>query len=271
MPTPPDPTQETLDALKEEGDSLERLVNDLETDAWARPTPAVGWTVAHQIAHLAWTDEAAAASLESTIDDGPFAPYVIEALQSTESITDKTAREGAAVPAGELLGRWRHSRSHLDQLLREEASAPARKYPWFGPPMGLRSMATARLMETWAHGQDVADALGVERPPSRGLKDICHLGVITRNFAYTINDLEPPEGEFRVELDSPDGERWTWGPADGSAVATVQGPALDFCLFVAQRREVEDLSLEFTGEEARRWSDFAQIFAGPPKSVVRNR
>lgn len=271
MPTSPDPTLATLDVLRKEGDALEGLVRDIDGSTWSRPTPAPGWTIAHQIAHLSWTDEAASASLASTSDDGPFSTYDLDARANPESITDRTAAEGAASPIPELLERWRTSRKQLDEAFRQEAAGTPRKYPWFGPPMGLRSMATARLMKTWAHGQDVADALGIERPVSGGLRDICHLGVITRDFSYVINDLTAPEGEFLVELESPDGGTWSWGPDDGSAIGTVKGPALDFCLFVSQRREVKDLSLVFEGEEPRRWAEFAQIFAGPPKSVVRNR
>lgn len=271
MPTSPDPTITTLDALEEEGNALEELVTDIDDATWARATPAPGWSIAHQIAHLSWTDEAAAASLSSTIEEGPFSTYILGALAGPESITDRTADEGAASPPQELLARWRDSRGRLDRAFRQEYQVEPRKYPWFGPPMGLRSMATARLMETWAHGQDVADALGVERPASGGLRDICHLGVITRDFSYDINGITAPAGKFLIELKSPDGDTWSWGPDDGSAIGTVTGPALDFCLFVSQRREVEDLSLDFDGEEPRRWSEFAQIFAGPPKSVVRNR
>lgn len=271
MPTSHDLMIATLDALAKEGDVLENLVKDIDDATWAHPTPAHGWSIAHQIAHLSWTDEAASASLCSTIGDGPFASYELEPLSGPDSVTDRTAEEGAASPPSELLERWGNSRRQLDELFRQEARLSPRKYPWFGPPMGLRSMATARLMETWAHGQDVADALGVERPLSDGLRDICHLGVVTRDYSYDINGLTAPEGMFLIELESPDGGRWSWGPDDSSAIGTVRGPALDFCLLVSQRREVEDLSLTFEGEEPRRWSGFAQIFAGPPKSVVRNR
>lgn len=78
--------------------------------------------------------------------------------------------------------------------------------------MGLRSMATARLMETWAHGQDVADALGIERPVSGGLRDICHLGVITRDFSYVINDLTAPEGSSSSNSSPPTAGRGRGGP-----------------------------------------------------------
>ena len=49
-------------------------------------------------------------------------------------------------------------------------------------------MATARLMETFAHGRDVADALGAHaRAATARLRHVCHLGVRTRGFAYLIN------------------------------------------------------------------------------------
>jgi len=64
-------------------------------------------------------------------------------------------------------------------------------------------MATARLMETWAHGLDVADALGVKRPATERLRSIAHIGVRTRDYAFVINDLAPPNEPFLVELHDP--------------------------------------------------------------------
>lgn len=122
-------------------------------------------------------------------------------------------------------------------------------------------MATARLMETWAHGQDVADALGVERAPTARIKNIAHLGVRTRNFAYSVNEKTPPADDFRVELTAPDGSLWTWGPED--APQKVTGPALDFCLLVTQRANRADLDLVAVGADADEWLGFAQAFAGP--------
>ncbi|WP_224285699.1 maleylpyruvate isomerase family mycothiol-dependent enzyme, partial [Streptomyces sp. LS1784] len=43
--------------LRAESAVLDDLVAGLPPEGWARPTPAEGWTVAHQIAHLAWTDD----------------------------------------------------------------------------------------------------------------------------------------------------------------------------------------------------------------------
>jgi len=255
----PDPTallSTVLDDLRAEGDDLDDLVAGLPAVGWAMATPAPGWTVAHQIAHLAWTD---AVALRSVTDPDGFAAVLRLAVEDPGGFVDAGAAEGAAEEPATLLARWRAGRSALIEALR--ALAPGVKLPWFGPPMSAASMATARLMETWAHGQDVADALGVERVPTARLKHVAHLGVRTRAFGYLVHGLPVPETEVRVELTGPDGERWSWGPED--APDRVTGPALDFCLLVAQRRHRSDLALVAEGG-ADTWLDVAQAFAGPP-------
>jgi uncharacterized protein (TIGR03084 family) len=128
--------------------------------------------------------------------------------------------------------------------------------------MSATSMATARTMETWAHGQDVADALGVEHPDGPALAHVAHIGVRTRDFAFVVRGRTPPTEPFRVELDAPSGERWTWGPEE--APQRVTGPARDFCLLVTQRRHRADLAVRAEGDDADAWLDIAQAFAGPP-------
>jgi uncharacterized protein (TIGR03084 family) len=129
--------------------------------------------------------------------------------------------------------------------------------------MSAASMVTARLMETWAHGLDVTDALRSPPSVSGRLRHVAHIGVRTRDFAFRQHGLPPPDGEFRVELTAPDGDgTWTWGPED--AAQRITGPALDFCLRVTQRRHRDDLALEAVGADADRWLDLAQAFAGPP-------
>jgi uncharacterized protein (TIGR03084 family) len=128
--------------------------------------------------------------------------------------------------------------------------------------MSAASSVTARLMETWAHGQDIADTLGVWRPPSARLRHVAHLGVSTFSFTFQLNARAVPVAPVRVELAGPDEDRWTWGPAD--AANRVTGPALDFCLAVTQRRHLDDLVLTITGPVATEWMSIAQAFAGPP-------
>src|SRR5687768_14064973 len=127
--------------------------------------------------------------------------------------------------------------------------------------MSFASFVSARLMETWAHGQDVVDALGAEREPTNRLEHICHLGVRARRNSYAARGLEFPGGDVRVVVTAPDGAEWSWGESSDDLVT---GPALDFCLCVTQRRHLADTSLEVRGPLAEEWMSIAQAFAGPP-------
>jgi uncharacterized protein (TIGR03084 family) len=243
--------------LTAEGAALDALVAGLAADRWALATPAEGWTIAHQVSHLAWTDQQA---VTAATDPEAFDAALRRALAEPQDLVEEGAAEGAAADPARLLERWRTGRLRMAEVL---AAVPAgTKLPWFGPPMSAASMATARLMETWAHGQDVADALAVDREPTHRLQHVAHIGVRTRNFAFQTHGRTPPAAEFRVTLTGPADEEWTWGPAD--AAQTVTGPALDFCLLVTQRRNRADLDLTVTGTDADHWLDIAQAFAGPP-------
>ena len=243
--------------LRAESDDLDALVAPLPAGRWADPTPSPGWTIAHQIGHLLWTDRV---SLTSITDEAGFGEVLATASVDPAGFVDAGADELAAMAPGELLADWRDTRTRLHDALLTVADG--RKLPWFGPPMSAASMATARLMETWAHGLDVADALGVERTPTERLRSIAHLGVRTRDYAYFVNNLTPPAEPFLVELRGPAGDVWSWGPAD--AAQRVSGSAQDFCFRVTQRRALRDLDLQAVGEDAQRWLEIAQAFAGPP-------
>jgi uncharacterized protein (TIGR03084 family) len=244
--------------LGAEGEQLDGVVARLEDTAWLTPTPAEGWTVAHQIAHLAWTDDQAL--LAATDPDG-FSRRVAEAGPGLADLVDSAAGDGAREAPQRLLARWRAGRAALADAL--VALPDGARLPWFGPPMSASSMATARLMETWAHGLDVADALNAPPSVSARLRHVAHIGVRTRDFAFRRRGQSPPGEEFRIELEAPDdGGTWTWGPEN--APQRVSGPALDFCLRVTQRRHRHDLALTAVGPDADRWLDLAQAFAGPP-------
>jgi uncharacterized protein (TIGR03084 family) len=243
--------------LADESARLEALVADLPDDGWRTPTPAPGWDVATQIAHLAWTDEAA--SIAAT-DNQRWDELLLEALADPEHSVDRAALTGGIAAPPALLERWRTARERLTRTLR--AFPAGQRMPWYGPPMSPTSMATARFMETWAHGLDVHDALGAERQVTDRIRHVAHVGVRTRDWAFAVHRTAPPPEEFRVDLIAPSGEIWTWGP-DGAA-QTVTGPAYDFCLLVTQRVHRADTSLVATGRDADRWLDIAQAFAGLP-------
>jgi uncharacterized protein (TIGR03084 family) len=243
--------------LVAEGDRLEDLVAPLDEEGWRIPTPAAGWDVAHQIAHLAWTDETAVAA---ATDPGAWDATLRAALADPDGFVDAAADRGAAVPPAELLDRWRAARTGLVTTL---SRAPEdTRLPWFGPPMSPTSMATARFMETWAHARDVAAALGVELPADDRVRHVVHLGVRTRAFSYATRGLPPPTADVRVSLTLPSGGALDLGPADADQVVT--GSAYDFALVVTRRLHRADADLRATGPEADAWLDIAQAFAGPP-------
>jgi len=246
-----------LDDLGTESGELDALVAGLDEDGWRLPTPAPRWTVAHQIAHLAWTDRQA---LMAVTDPEAFAEETRRAWKRIDTYVDEGADEGAARPAAELLRTWREGRTALWDVLGGLPDGV--RFPWFGPPMGVAAMATGRLMETWAHGQDVADTLGVRREPTARLRHVVRIGVRARDYAFTVRGLTPPAQEFRVELTAPDGEVWAYGPPE--AEQRVTGPAVDFCQLATQRRHRADLALRAQGPDAEQWLEIAQAFAGPP-------
>lgn len=242
--------------LRAESDELDALVADLTPQQWTLSTPAPGWTIAHQIAHLLWTDRVAVLAVT---DEARFAD-VVAASAHDSAFVDTAAAELAVLPPAELLADWRTTRAALHDALL--AVTDGRKLPWFGPPMSAASMATARLMETWAHGLDVADTLGAVRIPTSRLRSIAHIGVRTRDFAFAVHGLTPPPEPFHVKLRAPDGSTWSWGPED--ADQRVEGSAEHFCMLVTQRRPRAALDVVATGHEAERWLTIAQAFAGPP-------
>jgi uncharacterized protein (TIGR03084 family) len=241
--------------VQAEQEDLDRILASLPDADWDRATPAPGWTIRDQVSHLGGTDRVA------TIAAGDPARFTAEIL--TQDRRDRQTRQlevGRSLPGAALLDWWRTGRSAMLKVLR--TLEPKARIPWFGPSMSAVSFATARLMETWAHGQDIVDALAVPRPATERLQHVAHIGVRARPFSYSTRGRTPPTAEVRVELRSPTGGVWTWGDAD--AAHRISGEALDFCLVVTQRRHVADTRLHLEGPLAQEWMHIAQAFAGPP-------
>jgi uncharacterized protein (TIGR03084 family) len=245
------------DDLGAETDALLAVVEPLDDDGWATATPAPGWRVQEQIAHLAYFDEQAAMA---ATDADAFTAELERALADPDGITERISARSRAMTGAEVLDWFRTARAEMVRTF--VALDPSTRVPWYGPPMSVASSLTARIMETWAHGQDVFDALGAEHPVTAALHHVCYLGVRTFGFSFVANDLEPPAAPVCVELVAPDGGTWTFG--DPSATDHVRGPALDFALVVTQRRHLADTALEIDGDAAERWMRIAQAFAGPP-------
>jgi uncharacterized protein (TIGR03084 family) len=248
--------------LAAESADLTGMLAPLSAADWERPTPAAGWAIRDQVSHLAFFDEQATLA---AMDPDRFAAAVADLEPGDPEAADSDF-------AGLVAERYRHLSgpellAWLTTARREYLGIfatldPASRLPWFGPEMSAASSVTARLMETWAHGQDIADALRITRRATKRLRHVAHLGVATLRFSFTAHGRPAPDEPVRVELTGPDGSAWAWGPPDAGNV--VRGPALDFCLLVTQRRHRLDTGLRAQGEVADAWLDLAQAFAGPP-------
>ena len=253
--------------LAAEGNDLRALVDRqlaLQPGGLELPTPAEGWSVADQLAHLAYFDEALLLAIDDPVEFEVVRDVTIARGGDVESLAVERHRElgGVSEPTW-----FEDARSRLVSVLG--VSDPRRRVPWYGPDMSLASAATARIMETWAHGQDIADALGTLQVATTRLRHVADLGVRTFAFSFTVRGLAPPDVPVRVELWGPHLEEWSWGPED--AADSVKGPADEFCLVVTQRRHLAATSLQVTGVTARAWLSIAQAFAGGPTTTAPGR
>ena len=135
---------------------------------------------------------------------------------------------------------------------------------WAGPDMGVKMFTTARQMETWAHGQEVYDLMGVARAPTERLRNIAEIGVRTYGWTFVNRGLELPGPAPSVRLVGPDGAVWQWH--DHTPDNCVAGDAVAFCQVVTQVRNIADTKLIVTGGPAIAWMEIAQCFAGPPET-----
>jgi uncharacterized protein (TIGR03084 family) len=240
------------DDLAAEHRDLDDIVADLSNEQWLIETPSPGWATRDQISHLWFFDQRALMALTDHDAFAADAQWLI-----ANGGTDASILPGRSMSPDELLRGWREDRQRLVDVAA--TLDPTTRVPWYGPAMGARSFITARLMETWAHGQDVADALSVVRRPTARLRHVAHIGVRARPFSYLVHGLSMPDTDVAVRLTAPDGEAWQWGE---STTDEVTGPALDFCLVVTQRRNIADTRLVIEGDVAAEWMAIAQAFAG---------
>lgn len=260
-------TQSLVADLEAEAADLLGLLEPLPQVDWAAPTPAVGWTVRDQVAHLAHFDEVTRTAIA---DPGRFLELRRQVLGSAadgdhdghdrlQAYVDAVGPANRSRSGAQMIAWWRAEGSQLRAAAL--AADPDVRIPWFGPSMSLASKLTARIMETWAHGQDVVDALGLDRKPTDRLAHVARIGVLALPNSFRAHRREVPQAPVRVELTAPTGTTWAWGPQ--GAPDSITGDALDFCLLVTQRRHVTDTALQVSGPAATAWAEVAQAFAGP--------
>ncbi|MEX2982981.1 TIGR03084 family metal-binding protein [Streptomyces sp. C36] len=251
-----DNVQDVLKDLTAAIDDLDRLVAGLDDEKWRAQTPAPGWSVADQIAHLTFIFDAAGTAAS---DPEAFKAMAAGAARDFDGAVNAALQPYRALTREQVLARWRSS---AEASVAALAAVPAGQVvPWLVNPLPPAVLACAGHMEVFAHGQDIADAVGVRPEPTDRLRHLAGFIALTRDFGYLSRGLTPPSEPFRFELTAPSGTRWEFGPAD--AAQKISGPALDLCLLATRRRHPDDLALVATGDEAARWLPMAQCYRGP--------
>ncbi|RKR86895.1 uncharacterized protein (TIGR03084 family) [Micromonospora pisi] len=249
-------TNDVLADLTAEGDAIDSLVAGIEPERWTTPTPAEGWTIAHQIAHLTATFRLAATAAGSP---DAFTAMTARLSADFDANVDAAMAPYLAEPPEVLLARFRDERAAADKSL---AAVPdGQLVPWLVRPLPAPVLAAAGMMELFGHGQDIADALGVRRQYTDRIGHLVAFAVRTWDFGYQARGMQTPDVSFRFVLTAPSGMVWEFGPSDGEQ--SITGPAVDFCLLVTRRRHRADLALAAVGPQADQWLDIAQAYRGP--------
>jgi uncharacterized protein (TIGR03084 family) len=243
--------------LRAEQEDLDRILAGLDDPAWDIVTPADPWTIRDTVSHLAFFDEK---EIQAIRDPAGFTGEINERLTNGfDRYMSLGIDRGRSLTPSQVLDWWRSAREA--ELLEFASIPPDVRIPWYGPPMKASSTVSARLMETWAHGHDVADALGISRPPTARLFHVAELGVKTFSWSYLNRGLDVPTERVKVALRGPDGDARVWNELMSNSIT---GPVEDFCLVITQRRNYRDTTLVIEGDIAESWMEVAQVFAGPP-------
>lgn len=255
--------QQAADFLAE-SEALHALLAGLTDADFGQATAFKGWTINHVIGHLHLWNWAADLSLRDGEAFLAFFNSVASQVREGSLRSFETRwLEGLAGRA--LLTTWREFYGPMAD--RFAAADPSARVAWAGPGMSVRSSITARLMETWAHGQAIYDLLGVARRNTDRIRNVALLGVNTYGWTFKVRGLAPPEPVPFVALTAPSGDTWTFGQENEAE--RIEGRAEEFCQVVTQTRNVADTRLLVTGPNAAAWMAIAQCFAGPAEDPPR--
>ncbi|MEP0155637.1 TIGR03084 family metal-binding protein [Pseudophaeobacter sp.] len=248
--------------FRAESQALAAVLQDLPEADLHRVTLFKEWTIDHVLGHLHLFNVAAETSLQGEAAFATFIGPIVKNMQAGMSILQCQFPWLDGLSGRALFEAWQAgAESCADAFAQAD---PKARVKWVGPEMSALSSITARQMETWAHGQEVFDLLGVERQEQDRIRNIAHLGVSTYGWTF-LNRKEPvPEPAPFVELTGPSGAVWTWNDPQQDNV--VRGSAVEFAQVVTQVRNIADTDLETQGGTAARWMAIAQCFAGPAET-----
>lgn len=245
--------------FRAESNALFALLDGADASRFDEPTLFKDWTINAVLQHLHFWNQMAGLQLT---DEAELTNRLGAVMRHEGGMRGFERAHFNEMGGRELLDSWHHDVAHTANLFSE--ADPKVRLKWAGPDMSARSSITARLMETWAHGQEVYDHLGVERENADRIQNIVVLGVNTFGWTYKTRQEEPPGPMPYLVLTAPSGAVWTYG--DESETERVTGLAEEFCQVVTQTRNVADTDLIVTGATAQDWMSKAQCFAGAPET-----
>jgi uncharacterized protein (TIGR03084 family) len=253
--------QQPID-FRDESDVLFAILDALDDQEWARETQFKRWTINDIVAHLHLGNYLADLSLKDSEAFAEFMRGLAAASKPGAGRLDATHAWLDGVRNRELLSRWRDF--YREMADRFAVADPKRRVKWVGPDMSVLSSITARLMETWAHGQAIYDLLGQERIAADRIRNVVVIGINTFGWTFTNRGLPVPADRPHVRLTAPSGATWEWHQPDERNI--VEGDAVEFCQVVTQTRNIADTKLKVIGDSANAWMSIAQCFAGPPEN-----
>ena len=252
--------QQATDFL-DESNALNALVGGLSDRELATQTAFKGWTIDVVIGHLHTWNWAADLSLRDGDAFQDFFATVKQHIASGGNLNQFERNWLDGLRGRALLDTWS---AHYPEVAERFGEAePSKRVKWAGPDMSVRSSISARLMETWAHGQEVYDQLGVLRENTDRVGNIVFLGLNTYGWTFNVRGETPPQPVPHLKLTAPSGESWVYGEPSESEL--IEGLAEQFCQVVTQVRNVADTDLRVVGANAASWMSKAQCFAGAPQ------
>ena len=247
--------------FKEESISLYEILQDQKDEVFTSKTQFKDWTINDVLYHLHVFNNAAYLSLTDEVRFSEFMKDFYNAIKSGVTAREYEKKLSNNLSGKELITLWKDEFSRVAEAF--SMADPKKRVKWAGPDMSVRSSISARHMETWSHGQEVFDQLGVDRINTDRIKNIVIIGINTFSWTFINRSLEVPEKVPMIILNSPSNKKWEWNTDNNND--SIIGDASDFCKVVTQVRNINDTNLKVEGDVAKKWMSIAQCFAGPPE------
>jgi uncharacterized protein (TIGR03084 family) len=244
--------REILSDLVAEQQALDQFLQGIHERDWKRKTSARGWTIMDTVNHLAYSETFGARAI---VEGQAFIDAA--AITDIDEWADRGVRQGKGKRYQEVIEWWRNGRASVVDALSRMTTDD--RVAWLVNDVGAKTFATLRLMETWAHGLDIKDAMADKiRPVEEGEDDPLADTPRLRHVAWLAHRMLPyafrqageafPESGIRVELMGPRYARWVYGPPEAPDV--IKGVASEWCRVAVHRLDVAYTGLKAIGDGA---------------------